>query len=207
MPSSAPRRPSWPLADSFTGAALITYLFPITLLAILVFIAVTTFIAAIGNDHERSRGPDFEANLSGVQEVPARDTPATGEVEVEFDEAFTQAEVRLEVSNIQNVVAAHFHCNRAGLNGPVAFGLFSPGDFVFDAESGVAEGVLTNDDFTGADCEPIIDRPVNNIAALAFAMQDGLIYANVHTDDGEGDPNTGPGDFPDGEIRGQFWED
>lgn len=174
--------------------------------AVLVVIATTAFIAATANSQEGG-SLEFEAGLSGAQEVPARATPATGEVAVEFDEAFTQAEVRLEVSNIQNVVAAHFHCNRAGLNGPVAFGLFSPGDFVFDAERGVAQGILTNDDFTGADCAPIIDRPVNNIAALAFAMQDGLIYANVHTNDGEGDPNTGPGDFPDGEIRGQLFED
>ena len=108
------------------GASLATggrdaHAFPLTLLVTLLFIAVTTFIAAARNDHKRSRGPDFEANLSGAQEVPTRSTPATGEVEVEFDEAFTRAEVRLEVFNIQNVVAAHFHCNRAGLNGPVCF--------------------------------------------------------------------------------------
>jgi hypothetical protein len=160
-------------------------LFPLILLATLVFIAATTFVAATGNDHERSRGPDFEANLSGAQEVSTRSTSATGEVDVEFDEAFTRVEVRLEVSNIQNVVAAHLHCNRTGLNGPVAFGLFSPRDFTFDADRGEADGVLTNEDFTGADCESAIGRPVNNIAALASAMQDGLIYANVHTDDGE----------------------
>jgi hypothetical protein len=85
-------------------------LFPLILLATLVFIAATTFVAATGNNQKRSRGPDFEANLSGAQEVPTRSTSATGEVDVEFDEAFTRAEVRLEVSNIQNVVAAHLHC-------------------------------------------------------------------------------------------------
>ena len=31
------------------------------------------------------------------------------------------------------------------------------------------------------DCPALIGRPVNNIASLAFAMRDGLIYANVHT--------------------------
>jgi hypothetical protein len=34
-----------------------------------------------------------------------------------------------------------------------------------------------------------------------------LIYANVHTDDGQGEDNTGPGDFPSGEIRGQLLEE
>jgi hypothetical protein len=33
MPSSAPRRPSWPLANSFKGAALITYETPIPQIA------------------------------------------------------------------------------------------------------------------------------------------------------------------------------
>jgi hypothetical protein len=54
---------------------------------------------------------------------------------------------------------------------------------------------LLNTDFTGADCVPNIGRPVNNLAALAFAMRDGLIYANVHTTN-----------FPGGEIRGQMLE-
>jgi hypothetical protein len=56
--------------------------------------------------------------------------------------------------------------------------------------------MLTNLDFTGADCTPIVGRPVNNIAALAFAMRNGLIYANVHTDV-----------FPAGEQRGQMLKD
>ncbi len=41
-----------------------------------------------------------------------------------------------------------------------------------------------------------IGRPVNNIAALALAMRDGLIYINVHT-----------AAFGGGEIRGQLLED
>jgi hypothetical protein len=35
------------------------------------------------------------------------------------------------------------------------------------------------------------------------AMASGATYVNVHTNDGVDPPNTGPGDFPGGEIRGQ----
>lgn len=142
-------------------------------------------------------GLKFEADLSGAQEVtdPAGgvDTGTTGQIKVEFDDALTEVEVELKIKNGIGVTRAHFHCGRAGVNGPIAFGLFDPGPLGFDDEG--AEGTLTNDDFTGADCVPVIDRPVNNIAALAFAMRDGLIYANVHTSAN-----------PAGEVRGQLLE-
>ena len=35
------------------------------------------------------------------------------------------------------------------------------------------------------------------------AIESGNTYINVHTDDGVAPANTGPGDFPGGEIRGQ----
>jgi hypothetical protein len=171
--------------------------------------ALLAFTAAINAQNEDGNNGDrnlrFPANLSGAQEVPAVDTTMTGEVEAKFDEGFTQLEVKLEVRDVpENVTVerAHFHCGRPGENGPIAFGLFEPGDLTFDPDSGVAEGVLTNDDFSGANCveddegNEIIGRPVNNIVALAFAMDDGLIYANVHT-------NENPG----GEIRGQMLEE
>ena len=140
-------------------------------------------------------GLEFDAELTSAQSVP---TPGPGlivtsDVLAVFDEGFTEVEVTLKVDGGDNVVAAHFHCALPGENGPVAFGLFSPGPLVFDGTE--AEGVLTNADFTGADCNPTIGRPVNNIAALAFAMREGLIYANVHTTDN-----------PPGEVRGQMLE-
>jgi hypothetical protein len=45
------------------------------------------------------------------------------------------------------------------------------------------------------DCPTPIGMPINNIASLAFAMRDGLIYANVHTVANSG-----------GEARGQLLE-
>lgn len=144
--------------------------------------------AAYADDQE------FKAFLSGAQEVPAVDTRAKGRVKVKFDKAFTKVTVDLRISNLADTfAAAHFHCNRPGLNGPVVFGLINPGALTFDGRR--IRGTLTNADFSGADCLGLVGRPVNNIAALAFAMRDGLIYINVHSTD-----------FRGGEIRGQMVE-
>jgi hypothetical protein len=42
------------------------------------------------------------------------------------------------------------------------------------------------------------------IGELIAAMMSGVAYVNVHTNDMVDPPNTGPGDFPAGEIRGQI---
>ena len=59
------------------------------------------------------------------------------------------------------------------------------------------EGTITAADLRGA----LAGQP---LSALVAAIQAGLAYGNVHTDDGVAPGNTGPGDFPGGEIRGQL---
>jgi len=151
---------------------------------------------AHAGDHE------FQAALSGAQEVVldeeenlvpgGTDTDGTGKVDARFDKAFTKLRVNLRVKDLTgSFTAAHFHCGRPGQNGPVAFGMVGPGPLEFDGRR--IRGTLTNLDYTGADCIEVVGRPVNNLVSLAFAMRDGLIYANVHTDI-----------FPAGEIRGQM---
>ena len=43
-----------------------------------------------------------------------------------------------------------------------------------------------------------------DLASVLAAIESGNTYVNVHTNDGVAPPNTGPGDFPGGEIRGQI---
>lgn len=158
---------------------------------------------AVGAPLANADGLKFEAAPSGDQEVVfqdgnfvpgGRDTPATGRIKARFDERFSKVMLDLRIDGLLGTfAAAHFHCGRPGQNGPVAFGLVNPGPLEFDGKR--IRGTLTNVNFSGADCVPVVGRPVNNIAALAFAMRDGLIYVNVHSSQ-----------FPPGEIRGQMLE-
>ena len=141
---------------------------------------------------------NFEAELEGAQEVPSVVTNATGEIEVEFNEIFTEAAFELEVSDGVAITQAHFHCAPAGANGPVVVFLlgFVPGGF--DVDGDLAEFTLTDANVAavGADCVPTIGMAINNLDDLAQAMEDGNIYANVHSVAN-----------PAGEVRGQLVED
>lgn len=137
-------------------------------------------------------GAVFEAGLSGAQEVPAVDTRGSGKIKAKFDAGYSRVTVDVKAKDLRGaIVGAHFHCARAGANGPVVFGLVSPGPLSVDGNR--IRGSLTNANFTGADCTGPAGRNINNIAALAFAMRDGLIYLNLHTSA-----------VGSGEIRGQL---
>jgi len=144
----------------------------------------------------RGEGLAFQAVLSPTQGVPEPGGAITierGVFRARVRPDLSAMDVVLLVEPSSPVLAAHLHCGRAGTTGPIPFGLINPGRLVFDGN--VARGTLTNEDFTGSDCTEFVGRPVNNIAALALAMRDGLIYVNVHT-----------ADNPPGEVRGQVLE-
>ena len=44
-----------------------------------------------------------------------------------------------------------------------------------------------------------------DLDAVVAALESGNAYVNVHTNDGVDPIDTGPGDFPGGEIRGQVF--
>jgi hypothetical protein len=142
-------------------------------------------------------GDNFVATLSGDQEVPPRDTPATGVAKFKLREDGTVLQFKINVEDITNVVAAHIHCGAVGANGPVGVTLFmgSPAGGAF--EGTLAEGTITAAD-PGNACG------WTDLASILAALESGNTYVNVHTNDGVDPPNTGPGDFPGGEIRGQI---
>jgi CHRD domain len=141
-------------------------------------------------------GDNFVATLSGAQEVPARDTQAVGVATFKLREDGTALEFKLNVANLDNVVAAHIHCGAVGVNGPVGVTLFMGAP-----AGGVVNGTLAEGTITAPDAGNACGWA--DLAAVLAAMSSGATYVNVHTNDGVAPPNTGPGDFPGGEIRGQ----
>ena len=130
-------------------------------------------------------------------------SPAQGQAIFRVNDDGTAVEFRLIASNIDNAFMAHIHCAAAGANGPIRMWLFpvvGTSGPVGGAPLiiGPQNGVLATGTFnpTGVACP--------DGTALLTAIRNGGTYVNVHTNDGAGASNTGPGDFPGGEIRGQL---
>jgi hypothetical protein len=144
----------------------------------------------------QAAGP-FKATLTGAEEVPARVTKASGAVSFKWNGNLTAFHYVLTVRRISNVVFAHIHCGVPGVNGPVGVTLYHggvPGSGRFDGV--LARGTVMAPD-PGNGCGWMTLQDVYD------AMSSGNTYVNVHTNDGVAPTNTGPGDFPGGEIRGQ----
>ena len=148
---------------------------------------------------------DLQARLSGEQEVtpPAAPTiPSLGvitdakaRVQIQVERDLSSFRFRLVVRNGNDVTQAHLHCGRPGQNGPVVVFLSALNAEGQDVNGLLAHGTRRNEHIEpgAAACEELIGRPINNIASLAAAAFDGLIYANVHTVQN-----------PAGEVRGQL---
>ena len=165
----------------------------VTLIVVLTLLLTTGVVFA-----SPAASENFAVPLSGAGEVPARDTDARGVATFKLSEDGTELSYKLIVANIDNVVASHIHLGSADVNGPVVaflFGSVAPGGGRTDGV--LAEGTITADDLVG----PLAGQP---FSVLIDAMEAGNTYVNVHTNDGVDPPNTGPGDFPGGEIRGQI---
>jgi CHRD domain-containing protein len=140
---------------------------------------------------------NFVAHTTGDEEVPVRDTPAQGQATFHLSADGTTMHYRLNVANITNVVQAHIHLAPAGSNGNIVVFLYG----LVPSGGGRVDGVLAEGSFTAANfIDGLAGHPMSDLIA---AIQSGGAYVNVHTNDGVAPSNTGPGDFPGGEIRGQ----
>ena len=137
----------------------------------------------------------FRATLNGANERPdPRTTPATGTAEFTFRRDTLYWTITL--TGITNVTAAHIHIGGPDVAGGIILGLTPP------VSNTSIDSFVTRSGFTAP-------APPNN--TLTFdqvldLMRTGGAYVNVHTNNLNNDPtnNSGPGDFPGGEIRGQI---
>lgn len=167
----------------------------LTLLAL----GIAGLAAGCDDDDPAGPGPElFRATLNGANERPdPRTTPASGVADFSFDD--DRLSWTIDMSSITNVTAAHIHIGGAATSGGVLLPL-TPGT------SGVNNtriiGSITRSQFVA----PGAPNSAVTFDDMLGLMRTGGSYVNVHTNLTTNDPtnNTGPGDFPGGEIRGQI---
>jgi hypothetical protein len=142
--------------------------------------------------------------MTGAQEVPPRVTDAHGVAVFNLSPDGAQLRYQLTVTRINNVVGAHIHTGAAGVNGGIIFGIYDapPGGGAHNgklAQGTIVRGVTALPSALGAAL-----TNAQRFDELIRLMRTGDTYVNVHTNDGVAPTNTGAGDFPGGEIRGQF---
>lgn len=156
---------------------------------------------ALASSAASSAETTFTAKLSGSENVPdAIKTDATGDLQLVVSADGRKVRYVLTVKDLVNPAAADMHLGPAGANGPLVVKLYpvrgaAPKKGPF---SGVlAEGTFDASDLigplAGADLEELLEQ-----------VRAGSAYVNIHTNDGLDPPNSGPGDYRLGEIRGQI---
>jgi hypothetical protein len=168
---------------------------------------------AVGGNGDFNLG----THMTGAEEVftpatPGGPTPADskgqGEAIFRVSPDGSTVDFRLIASNIDNVIMSHIHCGRPGTNGPIRMWLYpvvGPSGAQGPNGTGRHNGVLNSGTFSpGTVVCPASTIGQSQDMPLLDAMRAGLTYVNVHTNDGVDGVNTGPGDFPGGEIRGQL---
>jgi len=170
-------------------------------------------ILSCGGSDDDDDGIKRQANLQGAAERPAPvATSASGSDVLTISADRKQIQYVLTYSGLTNVVQAHIHEGDATVAGQVILYLCANGALKANApvpppdcpagSTVTVTGTLTEANLITRASQG--NRPaVTSFADAVALLIDGLTYTNVHTDDGVPPTNTGPGDFPGGEIRGQ----
>jgi hypothetical protein len=143
----------------------------------------------------------YTARLDGAQNLPEPvNTKATGQLELRPSADGKRIAYKISVTGLVNAVAADLHLGPASANGPLVLKLFPQEGQA--AKQGEFTGVLAEGTVTAAD----LIGPLTGaeLAELIEALAEGNVYSNVHTSDRADPPNSGPGDYRLGEIRGQL---
>jgi hypothetical protein len=153
----------------------------VKLISVVAFAIVLTTSLGLAASHDV-----FKAKLTGKDEVPAKETKATGEADFKLSKDGKEITYVLKVKDLENAKAAHIHKGKPGEEGPVVAGLFG-GPKKEGAFSGeLAKGAITEKELVG----PLAGKTIKDLVEL---IKSGDAYVNVHTDK-----------YPGGEIRGEI---
>jgi hypothetical protein len=157
-----------------------TKLATIQVLAIVLTLAVATLSAATLTNgaptaFAQQQSQTFTAKLTGNNEVPPVNTPATGMAQFQLSSDGKELNYDLSATNLKGFMMAHVHQGKAGENGqPVTTPL------------SIGKGKITSSDLQGS-------LAGKQISDLVNIMKSGGVYVNVHTQQNQ-----------NGEIRGQI---
>ncbi len=180
-----------PLADPAADAAAIDDVTAIRMIDAEIF-------SAQCDSQLNRKNRNFFGILSGRQEVPPTDSRGRGVAAFRVSRDGDSISYKLIVANISNVIGVEIYRGVRGENGLAVLELYSD---------------TTN---TGRSCGPIAHgtfKPEDLIGPYAGATDFSLfladlhadsLYVNVRTSDGVDSTSGRPGDYIDGEIRGQL---
>jgi CHRD domain len=117
----------------------------------------------------------FTAKLTGNNEVPPVNTPATGMAQFQLSSDGKEMNYDLSATNLKGFMMAHVHQGKTGENGPPV-----------TAPLSIGKGKITSSDLQG----PLAGKQISDLVNI---MKNGGAYVNVHTQQHQ-----------DGEIRGQI---
>ena len=126
----------------------------------------------------------FSTPLTGMEEVPPVNTNSTGIAL--FELVKNNINFKINVTNLDNINAAHIHLGEFGQNGDIIFTLFKPATPIDVLNGTLVEGKVTAVDLQG----PLKGKTVNDLVQL---INNTKTYVNIHTEQ-----------YPNGEIRGQL---
>ncbi|HEX7373478.1 MAG TPA: CHRD domain-containing protein [Steroidobacteraceae bacterium] len=143
----------------------------------------------------------FRAKLTGAAQLPdPTDSKATGNLELTVSADGKSVTYKLTVENLNNASGADVHLGPATMNGPLVVKLFPKAGQ--EAKKGPFSGVLAEGSFSARDL--LGSMAGGPLSDFIDELRAGNVYTNVHTNDGQDPPNSGPGDYRNGEIRGQL---
>jgi hypothetical protein len=148
-------------------------------------LALALGLAGVGCNDATDGLEVFRADLSPGNEVPARNSPASGTAGFTFDG--TTVRYSVEVDDLSQTFMGHIHSGAAGVNGSIRVWLWPSTDPVRGPEvSFTDKTVIAEGSFTAANVSGI------SFDALLNEMRNGTAYVNFHSTT-----------YPGGEIRGQ----